>query len=190
MTLSPLLRRALAFFLPSIALAVLTCGLVYAAVQQDLRSGANDPQLQMAEDAARALDGGATPGRLVASSKIDPASSLAPFLVIYDRSGGVLATDGSLDGHDPVPPLGVLEHARVDPPNVVTWQPRTGVRIASVSVPWGGGTVLAGRSLREVERREDQLLLLVAAAGGVMLVGLALAALVAAWLWPPRPRET
>ncbi len=119
---------------------------------------------------------------------MDLATSLAPFLVIYDRSGGVLATDGTLDGHDPVPPLGVLDHARADPPNILTWQPRTGVRIATVSVPWSGGTVLAGRSLREVERREDQVFLLVAAAGALMLLALGLAALVAARLWLPVPR--
>lgn len=179
-----LLRRALAFFFPVAALATLACVLVYAAVQQDLRSGANDPQFQLAEDAAAALDAGAAPSTLVAGTKVDLSRSLAPFLVIFDVSGAVLATDGVLDGHDPVPPQGVLESARLDPPDTVTWQPREGVRIAQVSVRWQGGTVLAGRSLREVERREDQALLIAAAAWLAGLVGLAGAALVAAWLWP------
>jgi hypothetical protein len=44
--------------------------------------------------------------------------------------------------------------------------------------------VLAGRSLREVERQEDNILLLAAAAWIVMLGALAVTALVAAWLWP------
>ena len=181
---SPLVRRALAFFLPVAVLATLCCGLVYTAVQQDLRMGANDPQLQLAEDAARALDGGAQPSTLVGSTKVDVATSLAPFVVIFDASGNVLATDGQLDGHDPVPPPGVLDAARQNPPNKVTWEPRAGVRIASVTVPWHGGTVLAGRSLREVERQEDNILLVAAAAWLVMLGALALTALVAAWLWP------
>lgn len=188
------LRRVLAFFLPLAVLATLCCGLVYTAVQQDLRMGANDPQLQLAEDAAQALDAGAPPASLVGSPKVDVASSLAPFVAIFDTSGAVLATDGRLDGHDPVPPLGVLDAARADPPNKVTWQPREGVRIASVTVPWSGGTVLAGRSLREVERQEDDILLIAAAAWLVMLVALGAAALIAAWLWPspatwvpPRP---
>lgn len=140
------IRRVLAIFLPVAVLATLCCGLVYAAVQQDLRMGANDPQLQLAEDAARALDGGAQPGTLVGSSKVDVAASLSPFVVIFDASGTVLATDGVLDGHDPVPPLGVLDAARTDPPNRVTWEPRTGVRVATVTVPWRGGTVMSGRS--------------------------------------------
>jgi hypothetical protein len=91
--------------------------------------------------------------------------------------------DGQLDGHDPVPPRGVLDAARQDPPNAVTWEPRAGVRIASVTVPWNSGTVLGGRSLREVERQEDKVLLIAAAAWLVMLGALAATALVSAWLW-------
>jgi len=185
---SSLVRRTIAFFLPVAVLATLCCGLVYTAVQQDLRMGANDPQLQLAEDAARALDGGARPGTLVGSSKVDVAASLAPFVVIFGASGTVLATDGVLDGHDPVPPLGVLDAARTDPPNRVTWEPRTGVRVATVTVPWHGGTVMSGRSLREVERQEDNVLLLAAAAWLVMIACLAVASGLAAWVWPSGSR--
>jgi hypothetical protein len=181
---TPIVRRALAFFLPLVVLATLACALVYTTVQQDLRSGANDPQFQLAEDAVAALNAGATPSTLVGAAKVDVARSLAPFLVIFDATGAVIATDGVLDGHDPVPPGGVLDSARSDPPNTVTWQPRAGVRIAQVSLPWRGGTVLAGRSLREVEQREDQLLSVVSAFWLVGLVALAAAALVAARLWP------
>ena len=184
------LRRSLAIFLPVAVLATLCCGLVYTAVQQDLRMGANDPQVRLAEDAARALDAGAQPASLVGSVKVDVASSLAPFVVISDTSGAILATDGRLDGHDPVPPLGVLDAARADAPNKVTWQPRAGVRIASVTVPWKGGTVLAGRSLREVERQEDDILLITAAAWLVMMAALAASALVAASLWPSRAESS
>jgi hypothetical protein len=180
-------RRAIAFFLPVAVLATLCCGLVYVAVQQDLRSGANDPQLQLADDAARALDAGAAPASVVGGSRLDVALSLAPFVVVFDPAGQVLATDGQLNGQDPVPPLGVLESASAHSPNVVTWQPQPGLRLATVTVPWQGGTVLAGRSLREVERREDQALLLVAAAWLAMIATLFATALVAAWLWPSRP---
>jgi hypothetical protein len=178
------LRRALGFFLPVAVLATLTSGLVYLVIQQDLRGGANDPQRQLAEDAATALDGGAAPASLVGPSKVDLAHSLAPFVVIFDPTGNVLATGGQLDGRDPVPPRGVLEAARADPPNVVTWQPEPGVRVATVTVPWPGGTVLAGRSLREVEQREDEMLLLVVSAWLVTMAALAAASLIAAFLWP------
>ena len=110
--------------------------------------------------------------------------SLAPFIVTFDPAGQVLATDGQLDGRDPVPPKGVLDAAQQNPPNAVTWEPRAGVRIASVTVPWQGGTVLAGRSLRDVERQVDNILLVAAAGWAVTLAALAVTALVAAWLWP------
>lgn len=185
----PFLRRAIAFFVVTGAVATIACGLIYVVGQQALRSGGNDPQLQMAEDAAAALGAGAKPDALVARTKVDVGTSLSPFLVIFDAAGNVLATDGALDGHDPAPPPGVLVAARTHSPNMVTWQPRSGVRVASVTVPWGGGTVMAGRSLREVERREDQLLLLVAAGWLLGLVGVAAASLVAASLWPAANAE-
>jgi hypothetical protein len=176
-------RRAVALFLPVAVLATLCCGLVYTAVQQDLRMRANDPQLQLAEDAARALDGGAQPSTLVGQAKVDVSASLAPFSVIFD------ATDGRLDGHDPVPPLGVLDAARQNPPNRVTWEPRTGVRVATVTVPWHGGTVMSGRSLREVERQEDNVLFLAGVAWLVMLVSLAVVSVISARLWPSGSRS-
>jgi hypothetical protein len=181
---SHFVRRALAFFLPVAVLATLCCGLVYAADQQNLRSGANDPQIQMAQDAASALDAGAQPTSLVSVSRVDVAHSLAPFLVIFDSSGKVLATDGELDGHDPIPPSGVLASTANNAPDMVTWQPRGGVRIAAVVVPWQGGAVLAGRSLAQVEIRENNALVIALAAWLAMLVALTLASLAAAWLWP------
>jgi hypothetical protein len=78
---SSVVRRAVALFLPVAVFAMLGCGPVYAVVQPDLRMGANDPHLQLAEDAARALDGGAQPATLAGSSKVDVAASLAPFVV-------------------------------------------------------------------------------------------------------------
>src|SRR4249919_220504 len=141
-------RRTLAFFLPGVVLATALCGLVYVAVQQDLRTGANDPQQQIVEDAAARLDAGAAPTAIVGPGTVDIARSLAPFVVVYDGSGAVLATDGMLDGVAPRVPHGVLESARASGRDAVTWQPRSGVRVATVTVPWSGGTVLAGRSLR------------------------------------------
>jgi len=177
-------RRAIAFFLPSAVLATALSGLVYVAVQQDLRIGANDPQEQLAEDAAIRLEAGASPVGVVAATTVDIATSLAPFVVVYDVNGTVLATDGQLDGSPPVIPIGVLDSARETGHDAVTWQPRAGVRFATVTVPWSGGTVMAGRSLRLVEERESTILLLVGAAWVATLVALAMASLAAGYLWP------
>ncbi len=177
-----LARRTLAVFLPLALLATAMSSLVYLAGQQGLRHGANDPQVQLAEDAARALDAGAAPSAVTGPPSVDVAESLAPFLVVFDANGHALASSGRLDGADPVPPKGVLDNAKADSPNAVTWQPRDGVRVATVTARWGGGTVMAGRSLREVERREDMLLQLVGAAWAATVVALAAASVGAAWL--------
>jgi len=174
-----LIRDSFATFLPLAVLATLLAGLVYGIAQQGLRSAANDPQLQLAEDAARSLDAGGDPAAVVGPGAVDVAVSLAPFVVVFDATGRALASSGRLDGADPVPPPGVLAHAVADAPNVVTWQPRDGVRVATVTARWGGGTVMAGRSLREVERREDQALLLAGLAWVVTMAALAVASLVA-----------
>lgn len=183
-----LLRRAVAVFLPLAVLATLTCGLVYAEVQQDQRSGANDPQFQVAEDAVAALNAGAKPEAVVDSSRtIDPSSSLATFVIVFDANHSVLATNAALDGGQPAPPAGVLDAAVPGSPNAVTWQPSSGVRIATVVVAWKGGTVLAGRSLSRVEQREFNAGLIAGAAWLAMLVALAAASVGGAWLWPKAP---
>jgi hypothetical protein len=190
------LRQAVALFIPAAIVLTVACGLGYASVQQALQGGANDPQIQLAEDAAAALTAGAGPAAVVGpgspvaglagSESVDAATSLAPFVVVYDAAGTPLASNARLDGTVPVPPLGVLRAAASSGRNAVTWQPRAGVRTATVTVPWSGGTVLAGRSLRVVEEREDLALLLAGAAWVVGIVALAVGALIAAALWQGR----
>ena len=152
-----------------VAVATIFCGLVYAAVQQDMRQGANDPLIQMAEDAAEKLSGGVNPSSIVlAQDFVDIRKGLAPFEIVYDDAGNTLYGYGVLDGKIPSPPKGVFEYARIHGENRLTWEPARGVRMAIVVVKFSGsnssGFVLAGRSLREVEKRERQLELEVFAA--------------------------
>ncbi len=181
--MTDLARRFLAFFLPAATVAALASLLIYAAVQQDLRQGANDPQEQIAEDAVAALNAGAGPASVVGAARVNLNASLAPFVAVYGTDGSVLATNGVLDGGAPVPPGGVLDTARSTGRDAVTWQPEAGVRIAIVVLPWHGGTVLAGRSLRRVEEMESQIETLVVAGGLVTIVVVALAALISVRLW-------
>ena len=150
----------IAFWLPLALLMTLVSLMVYGAVQQDLRQSANDPQIQMAEDAARALASGTSPATLVEVEGVDIATSLAPYLIIFDDKGQPIAASARLDGQTPALPNGVFDFVRQQGEDRITWQPQPGVRSATVIVPYYGsnaGFVLAGRSLREVEKREDQL---------------------------------
>jgi len=64
----------------------------------------------------------------------------------------------------------------------ITWAPRPDVREAAVIVADRNGYVLAGRSLRLVEQREDALGQLVILLFVVMLVITAIATLAVSWL--------
>jgi hypothetical protein len=132
------------------------CVLVYTAVQQSYRQSADDPQIQMANDAASALMNGHSADSLVPATKVSVDQSLAPFLIIYDASGNELASSAWLDGETPVLPNGVLDSTKQLGENRISWQPRDGVRIATVIVFYQDGFVLAGRNMREVEQREAQ----------------------------------
>jgi hypothetical protein len=178
----------LLLLVPTAVAVTLLSGVIYAVVQQDYRQSANDPQLQMAEDAAARLSVGASSQEVMGHAiSVDIGASLAPYLIVFDASGHPLASSAMLDGKTPVPPIGVLEAATANGRNTITWQPRDGVRSAIAVYPWSyagqSGTVVAGRSLREVERREDRLLLMVGAGWIGTLIAAAVAALAAAWLW-------
>ncbi len=154
-----------------LAAALLVSGVyltIYAAVQHSLRVGANDPQIQLAEDTAVRLGQG-HPAADSLGDAVDVAASLAPFLIVYDPSGAVVASSARLAGRTPTLPAGVLGAATPGHASRLTWQPRPGVRLASVVVATPQGYVLAGRSLREVERRERDEELVIGAAWLVSL---------------------
>ena len=153
------ISNILRLWLPIAAVTIGLCMLVYLTVQQSLRQGLNDPQIQMAEDVAAAIGQERAAVDLLPSTQVDIASSLAPFLIVYDDAGKVLASSGVLHGQTPSVPAGVLEYVRTNGEDRVTWQPEAGVRIAAVVVRYDGtksGFVLAGRNMREVEKREAQ----------------------------------
>lgn len=152
------LLHSLRLWLPISAAVTVICGLVYVEAQGALRDAANDPQIQMAEDAASSLDGGSPAAALVSGTTVDMATSLAPFLIVYDAHHVVVASSGRLDGIAPIVPSGVLSSARTTGEDRISWEPAPGVRIAAVVVPYRNGEVLAGRSLREVEQRESNAL--------------------------------
>ncbi|MFZ2804370.1 MAG: hypothetical protein WA001_04040 [Patescibacteria group bacterium] len=134
--------------------------MVYIVVQQGLRQSANDPQIQLAEDAATAIEQGKQPSDFLPTQTIDIATSLAPFVTVYDDNGQPVVTSGNLKEAPPTLPAGVLDYVKAHGEDRITWQPQPGVRIAAVITRVTSGLpgyVLAGRSLREVETRESEL---------------------------------
>jgi hypothetical protein len=168
------LARTFLKWLPLGVAVTLMCGLVYATVQQNYRQSLNDPQIQMAEDAASALSQGAKATSLVPAAQINMADSLSPWLAVYDASGNVVASSGELDGVPPKLPQGVFDTStwhifaedgiKLTVPadeNRFSWQPESDVRQAVVLVQAQNGMfVAAGRNMREVENREAALTLM------------------------------
>jgi len=153
------------------AICTIICGLVYVAVQQDLRQSANDPQVQLAQDAAASLAAGRSPSTYTTSPTVNLRTSLAPFIIVYSSAGRPIAGNGVLDGRLPVLPNGVFGS---NSQKAFTWEPAPGVRQAAVLVPYHGGYVLAARSLQQVEQRETYTLVVAAVAWVATLVAIVL----------------
>jgi hypothetical protein len=168
-----------------IAIAVTgMCAVSLGTAQQLYRQASNDPQVQIAEDMALALESGTKPTALIASStRIDVSASLRPFTVIYDKDLSPIAWSGEYEGKPPVPPSNIFEDAKGSVgsgESRVTWQPDEETRFAIVvlHVLRTDGYVLTGRNLREAQDRIWDIQALI---GLVWLMTLA-ATLIATWL--------
>lgn len=172
-------------------------GLIYLAVQQDMRQSANDPQIQIAEDAAVLLTNGVSPAEIVPSGKaVDIAVSLFPWVAVYNSSGTPLGSSGLLNNAPPKLPVGLFDTTSWGgffgsktyttaggEETRVTWQPDPSVRQALVLVATKDGNFVAsGRSLSVVEEREDTLTRNVFLAWAVTMFGSLIFALLSVFL--------
>jgi energy-converting hydrogenase Eha subunit F len=146
------------------------CATIYLAVQQNYRQSLNDPQIQIAEDAAARLDAGDVPAAVVPrmGSLVNLDTSLATWVAVYDASGLPLESSGQLDNAPPQPPKNLFDPStwrslKTFPQSGgnetrVTWQPRDGVRQALIIVHAQNGMfVVSGRNMRTTEDRIIQL---------------------------------
>lgn len=146
-------------FFPHAAAAVLaTCIilLVYAAMQQQYRTAANDPQLQIARDAVTALNKGKAATAVIPADTVDMEQSLATCVQVYNASGKQVASNGYINAKPPVAPAGILAKARAEGEYPVSWQPSPAARMSAVVAYTGGEQgcyVLVARSLAESDKR-------------------------------------
>src|SRR5690348_18303564 len=96
--------RTLRMWLPLAAALTILCGVVYLVAQQQLRLGADDPQIALAEDAAAALRAGQAVAAVVPATPVDIAASVAPYLIVFDDAGQPLAASARLNGSIPTVP--------------------------------------------------------------------------------------
>ncbi len=153
------LRRIVARWLPLAGVVVALAILNGVSAQQLLRGSADEPQVQLARDAARALAAGRDAQLPLGSAPVDVSTSLAPFIIVYDPTGTVTFSTARLNGNTPELPGGVLAEVSTRGEARFTWQPSPDARLAAVVVPIANGStgyVLVGRSLVETEARIQQ----------------------------------
>ena len=172
-------------YLPKIAAAVVVTilfGTIYVVAQQLDRLSANDAPLRLASQVAAELREGQST-TVDAQPHVDLSRSLAVLVVVEDAQGVSSAGSGFLDGSLVSLPTGVLASAGQSGEDNVTWQPRSGLRFATVTLRVGDQFVSAGQSLEPSESRDGTFQLLVG-------VGWLLAMLVlgGTWFWLYRVR--
>lgn len=157
-------RRIIGYWIPLAIVASGLCFFTYVGIQQNYRMNANDPQIEMAQNAVLSLERGKSPDEIIPAEQIDIANDLSPFIIVFDASGKPIASSAILKGQIPSVPSGVLTSTAKNGENRVTWEPQSGVRIAAIvdayTVNGSSGYVLAGRSLKEVEARISNLTLM------------------------------
>ena len=136
-------------------IVTLLCGIVYVVGQQGFRQSADDPQYQLVQDAASAINKGVDPKSLTAAAPVDLAQALSPYLIIYDKAGNMVVNGALLNNQPLKIPQGVLDYIKLHGVDHATWQPQPGIRQAMVGMRTNGSSyvVIAGRSLRKIEER-------------------------------------
>lgn len=168
------LRATFVNWLPFAIIIVIFSGLVYGTVQQVYRQSANDPQIQIAEDLATAIAQGQPADQIVpVQGTTELANTLSPFVMIYNATSTLIGSSALLDGKNPSFPTSVFDYVKAHGQWRQTWQPAPGVREAVVVQAFSGtssGFLVVGRSLKEIEVRENQTELLSGLAGIIALV--------------------
>ncbi len=147
---------------PLVAAGLITMinGLVYVTVQQNYRTNANDPQIQMALDIKEKLEQGKSLESFWNYDSINLPQSLSPFVLLFDAAGKPIRSSATLAQRTLQLPAGVFDYTRLNGEDRITWQPREDARFAMVilNVPQNPVRFIAvGRSLREIEIREANL---------------------------------
>ncbi len=129
----------------------------YGMVQQSTRLAANDLPLATAQTIKHQLESGTAAKDAVPPVKTDLRSDSTIFASVTDSSNQLLASSGELDGATTLPPSGTFAQAAAKNGTWFTWQPESGVRLATEILPYRtattSGFVVTGQSLKLPEQR-------------------------------------
>jgi hypothetical protein len=140
-------------------IATIVCATIWLGRGLSLRNGADREPERLAQAAQSRLAAGTEPPAVL-PAPVDMASSSAPFVMVFDRNGRLLASSGELNGQVPQLPAGVLDWVLRHGEDRITWQPAPSLREATVILPYGGrhpGFVLVAQSLGGVSNQQLEL---------------------------------
>jgi hypothetical protein len=147
----------LRIWLAIVGASTLVLGASYTMVQQATRLSADDLPLTTAQTIQQELHAGATPNDVIPPLKTDLKTDNSTFVIITDESQHVLASSATLNGQTPLPPKGVFSFTLSHDSDHFTWQPTSGVRLATRVVTFSkdanSGFVITGQSLAPYEDR-------------------------------------
>lgn len=144
-------------------MATVALGTTYLVAQRIEREGADDAAWRLASQVVGELKLGSTT-TVDALPPVDLSTSLAPFVIVFDKTDAAVAGTGFLHGTLASVPSGVLDAARANGSHHVSWQPERGLRFATSGVAIGRWVIVAGQSLKPAEARTDSIGILVLAA--------------------------
>ncbi len=152
--------RYFLLWLPLAVTITVLSGLAYAVGQQIYRTNADLPLVTLAETTAQVWQREVLESNSLPIKTVDISTSLESFVNVYSVDHQPIAGNGQLNGKLATPPSGVFDFAQKSPDNRLTWQPQPGVRQAIVVKYFTGphsGYVVAGQSLKEIEKQENSL---------------------------------
>ncbi len=156
------IRRLLAnmqvrMWLALVGVATLVIGSSFAMVQQSTRLSADDLPLTTSQVAKQELQSDSNASDVTPTLKTDLKYDTSVFMIITDNSKHVIASSAVLNGQTPLPPNGVFSFTSLHGTDHFTWQPQTGVRMATRVTKYGqapdDGFIITGQSLKPYEDR-------------------------------------
>jgi hypothetical protein len=150
-------------------------GFIFIATHQTIRSEANATLVDTAQNIAGYLENDDTidsqieqlSGQIEQSTKVNLANSDKVFVSIYDGEGKPNASTGNVKGTARELDKGVIDTAKKNGVNKISWAPESDVRVAIVVYPikkGDKGYLVVGKSLKETESNITRI-------GKILLVG-------------------
>ena len=144
-------------WLAIVGVATLVIGASYAMAQQSTRLSADDLPLTTLQVAKQELQNGSNAKDVVPTLKTNLRDDNSVFMIVTDNSQHVVASSASLNGQTPLPPIGVFSFTDEHGTDHFTWEPESGVRVATRVAKYGqspnDGYIITGQSLKPYEER-------------------------------------